>query len=107
MATEYRYTGHKKVGPPPARIVLEGSITNPERYVDLKGQIELEDEEVESLKSSGIELRRVSEEKSASGDNDGDDKDSREAQQEGQTPSGAQGPPARGRGSGKPSTGDN
>lgn len=78
---KYKFKGRKTHGDTTARLVLEGSTSDPKRYVDRDGEIELTDEEVESLRKNGYDFHKVGEseeeQKSASGlsgegDNEGD-----------------------------------
>jgi len=45
----YRYTSNKRADDQTTRIILEGSSSDPKRYVDLGGEIELSDKEVQQL----------------------------------------------------------
>ena len=92
MATEtYRFDGAKNPADKTARVILEGSTSNPESYVDLKDTIELDDEKVKELRAAGLKFTKVNE--------DGSDEDegsptgepeTRAEQQKDQVASGAQ-----------------
>lgn len=58
--TRYRFDGTKNEGEKVDRIVLEGSSTDPTRWIDLNGEAELSPEEVESLRERGYKLHKTS-----------------------------------------------
>lgn len=61
MATEsYKFNGTKTPGEVVNRLVLEGSSTNPARYVEVGSTIELTDEEVKDLRSRNFNLTKAS-----------------------------------------------
>lgn len=45
----YRYTSNKAADDQTTRVILEGTSSDPQRYVDLGGEIELSDEERQQL----------------------------------------------------------
>lgn len=60
MATEYKYHGSSVPGSAAGRVILEGSVSEPKRFVDPGHTIELSDEELESLKGRGLKFIKVS-----------------------------------------------
>jgi hypothetical protein len=66
----YKFTGMKNPGERVDRAVLSGSSVDPEEYVDLHGEADLTDEQVDDLRSQGLVLRKVGE---AEGDQQGDE----------------------------------
>jgi hypothetical protein len=68
----YKFTGMKDLGTHVDRIIVEGSTSNPERYVDLGGTIELTEEEASDLKASGHKLTKQSEESSKDDSGEGE-----------------------------------
>jgi hypothetical protein len=58
---DYKFLGMKADWDRTNRLILEGTSTNPERYVDRGGTIKLSDEEAERLKKSGVKLRKADE----------------------------------------------
>lgn len=56
----YRVQGTSVEGQTLSRVIVEGSSTNPKRYADVGGDIELSEAEAADLKASGVKLRKQS-----------------------------------------------
>jgi hypothetical protein len=65
----YRLLGMKTPGEKVDRVILEGSSTDPVRYIDLGGEGDLTADELADLRASGHDLRKVG---GASDDNEGE-----------------------------------
>lgn len=88
----YKLLGTKNQGEQIARVVLEGSTSNPKRWIDLDGRADLTESEVERLRRQGLILHKVGE---ATGDKTNDEPSvakTKEQQQAAQVASGAQHP---------------
>lgn len=66
MATTYRFKGSKRQGDNTERLILEGSVEDPKRFVDRGGTVELSDDEVTELRASKYEFVKVSDEQAES-----------------------------------------
>lgn len=62
MATEkYTYKGSKVPGKGAGRVILEGSVSDPKRYVDVGKDIDLSEDEVKNLRAKGLNLVKIGE----------------------------------------------
>lgn len=103
----YKFVGMKDAGYNVERIIVEGSTSNPERYVDKGGTIELTDEEVKHLRGLGHNLVKQGGEEKAE-ESDGESEPERGETQT--VASGAQAPassPAKDKRPGSPGAGKN
>jgi hypothetical protein len=61
VATEtYRFGGSKVPGTASSRLILEGSVRDPKKYVDKGGTVELDEEQATSLRKRGYTLTKAS-----------------------------------------------
>ena len=61
MATEnYKFGGSSVPGTASSRLILEGSIRNPVKYVDKGGTVELDEDHAASLRKRGYKLTKAS-----------------------------------------------
>jgi hypothetical protein len=59
MADSYKLYGTKVRGEKVNRVILEGTSAHPVRWIDVRGDsVELTEEEVETLRARGLELRK-------------------------------------------------
>jgi len=59
MADSYKLYGTKVRGEKVNRVILEGTSASPVRWIDVRGDpVELTEEEVETLRGRGLELRK-------------------------------------------------
>lgn len=95
---KYRLTGHKEPGRRVSRLILEGTTSDPKRFVDNGGVIDLTSDEVTDLRKRGYELKKLdAEQAKAVEDEQGESSDSepttkKEQQKAQEATSGAQGP---------------
>jgi hypothetical protein len=89
----YKFGGSKTEGREVSRLILEGSSTNPTRYVDLGGSVELTDEEYERFKGS-YKLRKTDDDGGEEQQQGSGAPETKADQQEAQVASGAMAPPA-------------
>lgn len=80
MATSYKFGGSKVPGSEVNRLVVKGSSTNPDEYVDVGGTVELSDEQVEQYRKSGLKFTKS--DASDSDDSNGDDEPKTAAEQQ-------------------------
>lgn len=92
--SKYKLVGAKGPGEKVDRIILEGTSSNPDRYIDTGGDAELTEAEAADLrKRFNVDLRKVGDVESSNEDNEGDapsveDKKGQENAQRSTTPGG-------------------
>lgn len=81
MATaRYKLKGSKNLGERVDRVILEGSSANPVRFIDLNGEGDLTEEELQTLRADGYELVKVGEAEEDDDDDKPDAGDDKPAQ---------------------------
>lgn len=97
---KYRIQGSSVPGQTLSRVILKGSVSNPEEWADVGSDVELTEEQVARLKASGVKLRKTGDtEASSSGASSDDSSDNPQ-----QTPGGEVGSTDQSSGEEKPET---
>jgi len=82
LADKYKLYGSKRQGERVDRVLLKGTSTNPEEYLEVGGEaVELDEEQVAELRARGVNIRKAN-----GSDDDADNGDDTASDESGDNP---------------------